>query len=145
MGFFQEFSTAIFLVVVMLGLQCAGIAALILWVRKALAGDIHRLGPFRSAGLVARITTAVIVLHGLLILLWTGCYRWLCFPSWESAFYFSACSYATLGYGDIVLPRNWRILGPLESIIGVLMCGISVSLLFATVTRLVGCEARSSH
>jgi hypothetical protein len=35
------------------------------------------------------------------------------------------------------LPPNWRIFGPLESIIGVLMCGMSVSLPFAIVTRLI--------
>lgn len=145
MSFLQELGTAVLLVIATLGLQCAGIAALILWIRKALAGDIQRLGPFRSAVLVARITTAVLALHGLLILLWAGCYRWLCFRSWGSAIYFSASSYATVGYGDLVLPARWRMLGPLESIIGVLMCGISVSLLFATVTRLVSREAQSSH
>lgn len=145
MSFFREFGTAVLLVIATLGLQCGGMVALILWIRKALTGDIHRLGPFRSAGLVARITSAVLALHGLLILFWAGYYRWLCLPSWESAFYFSACSYTTVGYGDIVLPHNWRMLGPLEGIIGVLMCGISVSVLFATVTRLVGREARSSH
>jgi hypothetical protein len=26
-----------------------------------------------------------------------------CFPSWELAFYFSASSYATVGYGDVIL------------------------------------------
>jgi voltage-gated potassium channel len=83
----------------------------------------------------------IIVLHGVSILLWAGCYLWVCFPSWESAFYFSASSHATVGYGDVVLPSNWRMLGPLESIIGVLMCGISVSVLFTTVTHLVGREA----
>src|SRR5882762_11785183 len=51
----------------------------------------------------------------------------LCFRSWESAFYFSAARYATVGYGDVVLPRTWRTLGPVESIIGVLMCGLSAS------------------
>jgi hypothetical protein len=145
MSFFQEFGTAVLLVIATLGLQCAGIAALILWVRKALAGDIRRFGPLRSAVLVVRLTVAIIVLHGLLILFWASCYRWLCFPSWESAFYFSACSYSTVGYGDVVLPAHLRMLGPLESIIGVLMCGISVSVLFATVTRLVSREARSLH
>jgi hypothetical protein len=94
---------------------------------------------------VVQLTTAVIVLHGVLILFWAGCYRWLCLPTWESALYFSASSYVTVGYGDLVLPSNWRMLGPLESIIGVLMCGISVSVLFATVTRLVSREGRTLH
>src|SRR6267142_4495034 len=95
--------------------------------------------------LVVQLTAAVIVLHGVLILFWAACYHWLCLPSWESALYFSATSYATVGYGEVVLPSNWRMLGPLESIVGVLMCGISVSVLFATVARLVSREVRSSH
>ena len=60
-----------------------------------------------------------------------------CFPSWELAFYFSGSTYATVGYGDVILPSHWRLLGPLESLTGVLMCGVSVSILFALVTRLV--------
>jgi voltage-gated potassium channel len=141
----REIGIAVRIVVVTLWLQSAGLAVLILWIRRAVAGDLHRLGPFRSAVLVVRLTGAVIVLHGVLILFWASCYRQLCFSSWESALYFSASSYATVGYGDVVLPSNWRMMGPLESIIGVLMCGISVSLLFATVTRLVSRDARTSH
>jgi hypothetical protein len=78
------------------------------------------------------------------ILLWAWFYRWLCFPSWEVSFYFSTTSYSTVGYGDVILPRMWRTLGPVESVTGVLMCGLSVSLLFAIVTRLVEGEAQIS-
>lgn len=145
MALIREIGIAVGIVIITLCLQSAGLAALIHWVRHALASDAHRLGPFRSAVLVVRLTAAVIVLHGVLILFWASCYRRLCFSSWESALYFSASSYATVGYGDVVLPSNWRMLGPLESIIGVLMCGISVSVLFATITRLVNRDARSSH
>ena len=141
----HEIAIAVCMVMVTLWLQSVGLAALILGIRSAVAGDLHRLGPLRSAVLVVRLTGAVIVLHGVLILFWASCYRRLCFSSWESALYFSASSYATVGYGDVVLPSNWRMLGPLESIIGVLMCGISVSVLFATVTRLVSRDARTSH
>ena len=114
----------------------------IAWARNTLASDVHSLGPLRSAVLMVRFITAFIVLHILEILLWAGCYRWLCFPFWEAAFYFSTSSYATVGYGDVVLPRMWRTLGPVESVIGVLMCGLSASFLFAIVTRLIEHEAR---
>jgi hypothetical protein len=79
----------------------------------------------------------------MVILLWASCYRGLCFPSWESAFYFSASSYTTVGYGDVVLPLKWRLLGPLESMVGMLMSGISVGLLFAVITHLVEDESPS--
>jgi voltage-gated potassium channel len=67
-------------------------------------------------------------------------YRWRCFPSWEAAFYFSAANYATVGAGDLFLPQMWRAMGPVESITGVLMCGVSASFLFAIVTRLIQLE-----
>ena len=145
MALIREIGIAVGIVIITLWLQSAGLAALIHWVRHALASNAHRLGPLRSAVLVVRLTAAVILLHAVLILFWASCYRRLCFSSWESALYFSASSYATVGYGDVVLPANWRMLGPLESIVGVLMCGISVSVLFATVTRLVSRPAPFSH
>ena len=132
----QRFGAELLLITVTLWLQSAGVAALIAWVRRALEGDMQQIGTLRSAALIVRLTEAVVVLHGMEILLWACFYRWWCLPSWDSAIYFSASSYSTLGCNDVSLPSNWRPLGPLESIIGVLMCGISVSLLFAIVTRL---------
>ena len=132
------------LITLTLWLQSAGVAALITWVRSVLAGDIREMGALRSAALVVRLAMAVVVLHGLEILLWAGFYRWRCFLSWDSAIYFSASSYSTLGSSDVSLPTSWRTLGPLESVIGVLMCGISASLLFAIVTRLINREERFS-
>ena|ERR1700704_3099641 len=145
MIFIRQASAAAVLVTLTLLLQCAGIAALISWGRPTLAPDVHRLGPIRSAMLMVRFITAFIVLHIFEILLWAGFYRWLCFPLWESAFYFSAASYATVGYGDVVLPWMWRTLGPVESIIGVLMCGLSAGFLFAIVSRLIDRETKLSR
>jgi voltage-gated potassium channel len=144
MIFIRQTSAAVVLVTLTLSLQCAGMAAVIARARASFAPHVLRLGAARSAVLMMRLTTAFIGLHLLEILLWAGFYRWLCFPSWESAFYFSASSYATVGYGDVVLPWMWRTLGPVESIIGVLMCGLSASFLFAIVSRLVDGEARAS-
>jgi len=94
---------------------------------------------------VVKSTIAIILLHGLVILLWASFYRLHCFPSWELAFYFSSSSYSTVGYGDVTLPGNWRLLGPLESMAGVLMCGVSICLLFATITRLLDRDPRHSR
>src|SRR6267143_2431952 len=144
MIFIRQTSAAAVLVTLTLSLHCAGMAVVIAWARPSFAPHLLRLGAIHSAMLVMRLMTAFIGLHLLEILLWAGFYRWLCFPLWESAFYFSAASYATVGYGDVVLPWMWRTLGPVESIIGVLMCGLLASFLFAIVTRLVEREARVS-
>jgi hypothetical protein len=145
MIFVREAGSAVVLVTLTLFLQCAGMAAVIAWARPSFAPDALRLGAIRSAMLVMRLMTAFIGLHVLEILLWAGFYRWLCFRLWEPAFYFSAASYATVGYGDVILPWMWRTLGPVESIIGVLMCGLSASFLFAIVSRLIDRETKLSR
>jgi hypothetical protein len=119
-------------------------AALIHWGRAYIVRAVRRPGPLRSAVLMVRCTNLLICLHMLQILVWAGFYRWNCFATWESAFYFSAASYSTLGSGDLVLPSLWRTMGPVESVTGVLMCGVSASFLFAIVTRLVGNETQLS-
>jgi voltage-gated potassium channel len=140
---FNQVAAAVLLLSLTLCLQCAGVVTLIERLRRVLTRDIHKHGPVYSATLVVQSTVAIVTLHGLEILLWASFYRSHCFPSWELAFYFSASSYSTVGYGDVVLPSTWRLLGPLESVTGVLMCGISVSVLFALVTRLLDRDTQS--
>src|SRR5882762_3013810 len=93
--------------------------------RDAIDDCVHWLAPFGDSALGGPLSL-------------------LCFRSWESAFYFWSARYATVGYGDVVLPWTWRTLGPVESIIGVLMCGLSASFLYAVVSRLVDREVRAS-
>lgn len=137
MTLIQQFGTAVFLVLLSLSLVCVGAAALIIWLRDVPKRDFQNVRLFHSAALVLQTAVAVILLHGLVILLWASCYRSLCFPTWESAFYFSASTYVTVGSDGVVLPSKWRLLGPLESMVGMLMAGLSVGLLFAAVTHLL--------
>jgi len=142
MGNFHQTGSAVVLVTITLSIQCGGMATVINWGLDHLTRNVHRLGPVRSAALIVRFTSVMVVLHILQILLWAAFYHWKCFPSWESAFYFSTAVYSTVGCNDLSLPRIWRTLGPVESVTGVLMCGLSASFLFAIVTRLVDREVR---
>jgi voltage-gated potassium channel len=132
----HQTSAALVLVALTLILQSAGMAALIQWTKAHLSTNIHGFGMLRSAALVIRLTSLIVCLHMLTILPWACFYRWICFATWESAVYFSAASYSTVGASDLVLPQSWRTLCPIESIVGVLMCGLSTSFLFAIVTIL---------
>ncbi len=51
------------------------------------------------------------------------------FSDFHTAFYHSAVNFATLGYGDIVMSSEHKLLGPLEAINGVLMIGVSTAVL----------------
>lgn len=143
MEFVSPTIAAAVLVALSLWIQCAGMATLINWGLAYLAHK-QRLSLVRSTVLMVRVTTLMIGLHLAQILVWTAFYRWMCLRGWGFAFYFSIASYSTIGDSHLVLPTTWRILGPVEAVTGVLMCGLSVSLLFAIVTRLVDRVVRSS-
>jgi|SRR5271165_3926906 len=137
MVFLRQAFVAFILVTLTLILQSAGMAVLIQWIKAHIAKGICQLNSLRSAVLMVRFTSLLVCLHMLEILLWAQFYRWKCFATWESSFYFSAASYSTVGSGDLFLQAKWRTMGPVESVTGVLMCGLSAGILFAIVTRLV--------
>jgi hypothetical protein len=136
MEFARPTIAAAVLVELSLWIQSAGMAALINWGLAFLAHK-QRLSLVHSTALIVRVTNLMIALHLAQILVWAAFYRWMCFPAWGSAFYFSIASYSTLGDDNHVLPSTWASLGPAEAVTGILMCGLSVGLLFAVVTRLV--------
>jgi voltage-gated potassium channel len=140
----HRIAAAAILVALTLWLQCVGMGVLIYWARTFLERRTKRLSPWHSAVLMVRFAGAMTVLQIFETLVWACFYRWKCFSMWEASFYFSAASYSTVGYGDVLLPQTWRFLGPVESLTGMLMCGMSVSGLFAILTRILAAEANSS-
>ena len=59
------------------------------------------------------------------------------FQSFVPALYHSSVNFATLGYGDIVMSERWRMLGPIEAANGILMFGMSTSLMTAAVLDVI--------
>ena len=87
--------------------------------------------------ILIRVVYGLLVLHILQIIVWAGCYQWSgCFPDFATSFYYSATCYSTVGFGDVSPPGNWRILGAVEAVTGILMFGWSTGVLFAVVNHL---------
>jgi len=143
MGFTEQAGTAVILVALTLSVQCAGMGFIIYRTRTLIEGRTRKLSALQAAVLMVRFAAAMTVLQILESLVWACFYRWKCFSAWEASFYFSVASYSTVGYGDVVLPHIWRFLGPVESLTGMLMCGMSVSGLFAILTRVLAAETKS--
>jgi len=79
----------------------------------------------------------MILLHLLEITVWAAFFvAKRAMPDFASALYFSAVTYTTTGYGDLVLPKEWRLVGAVEALTGILMCGWSTGFFFAVVGRI---------
>jgi hypothetical protein len=122
------------LVVVTVAIHAAGFSALLRGMIRSRALD--RSGFRRVTRWVIILACWLILIHLAEISVWGMFYFWQgCLPDAESAFYFSGVTYTTLGYGDYLLPKPWRMLAPIEALTGILMCGLSTGLFFAIVSR----------
>jgi Ion channel len=55
------------------------------------------------------------------------------FDQFATALYFSGVTFATLGYGDLVMSEQWRLLSAIEAANGILMFGVSTAVMTAAV------------
>lgn len=91
-------------------------------------------------GVAPLIVATVALLVGTLLqfALWGGLFLWLGeFAQPCDAIYHSAVNFTSLGYGDIVMSRERRLLGPLEAANGMLMLGMSAAALMAIVQHMI--------
>ncbi|HET7512421.1 MAG TPA: ion channel [Chthoniobacterales bacterium] len=94
---------------------------------------------WNAAWLLTRVAGWSILSHLLQIFTWGSVYAAAgAIRDLASAFYFSAVTYTTTGYGDLVLPQQWRVVGGIEALTGILMCGLSTGLFFGVFARVAG-------
>ena len=93
--------------------------------------------------LFVHLAGAVVLLHLVEIAVWAFFYAWQgAMPDLASAFYFSAVTYTTTGYGDLVLAPQWRLVGAVEALTGIIMCGWSTAFFVAVVARSISPPAQ---
>lgn len=75
--------------------------------------------------------------HAIGIAMWAATFQALdLFPDFETALYYSAACYTTIGFGDILLPEEWRLLAGAEGANGLILFGLSAAFLFDAAAKL---------
>jgi hypothetical protein len=121
---------------VAVAIHLVGGLAVILYLRPQM--DAQARHPLLHAlGLVIALFTVLLLLHLTQVGLWALLYSWQIGWDLNTAVYFSTTTYATIGYGDVVPPPEWRLVAVMEGLTGVLMLGWSSAMVFAVVTRLI--------
>jgi hypothetical protein len=123
-------------------IHASGVTSAFRWQRRQ-----PPLGPrfLPTAWLFIRVAGWMVALHLFEIAVWALVYAWKdAMPDLQTALYFSAVTYTTTGYGDFVLPEAWRLVGGVEALTGILMCGWSTGFFFAVVSRMHDAESKAS-
>jgi ion channel len=91
-----------------------------------------------DVAIVALAISFALVAHLIEIDVWAVLFV-ICgeFRDFGPAFFHSAVNYTTLGYGDVIMTAEWRLLGPLEAANGTLLFGVSTAMIFAVIQRLI--------
>ena len=91
-------------------------------------------------GIRPLLVTMVAMMFGTLlqVVVWGCLFLWLDeFTELYEAVYHSTVNFASLGYGDIVMSKPWKMLGPLEAINGVMMLGMSAAALVTILQQMI--------
>jgi len=122
------------LVVGTVTIHAVGLSGLLRAMMRSHAMTVQGFWPV--TGLLIALTCWLMLIHLAEVAIWGLFYWWQgLLPDAETAFYFSGVTYTTVGYGDLVLPKPWRMFAVLEALTGILLCGLSTGLFFAVVNR----------
>jgi hypothetical protein len=106
------------------------VAVVVVTARRAL-GAAMALPPIRRLIFVTGAAAAVLLLaHVAEVAVWALVYWLVGVAPAADPFYFAFVNYTTLGYGDVVPSAEWRLIGPVTAMNGVLLFGWSTAVLF---------------
>lgn len=94
----------------------------------------QHITPLRDMLLLSIVMLLLLLGNFVQMAVWAGLFVLLDeFAQFSDALYFSGVTFATLGYGDMLLSSDWRLLSALEAANGILMFGVSTAVMSAAV------------
>lgn len=117
-----------------IGVHSLFMAAVVRVGRRASA----RIRTGSSVGLSSIMVAVIVSLmaHTSEILLWSVVYKLIdAVPPDVQIVYFAFVNYTTLGYGDVNPVEQWRLLGPMTAMNGILLFGWSTAVIFEILRR----------
>lgn len=98
-----------------------------------------------ALGLLIGIALCLFALHLAEITLFAWFYILVgALTDWESALFFSASAYATLGQPEVGFPPAWRLLGAIEGLVGFLLIGWSIAVFITDMNKLLRTQSGPS-
>ena len=114
--------------------------AVAFWCVRYYVHHVPQVGGGFLAGIRPLLVASLGMMFGTLvqIMLWGGLFLWLGeFEQAYDAIYHSAVNFTSLGYGDVIMSKDWKLLGPLEAVNGVLMLGMTAAALMAILQQMI--------
>lgn len=136
---FSNLAMSVLMTVIVVAVHLTGLFTLLFFLRR---NAHHALGEgkqglVRQAILMVCVVLGIFALHTVEIWLYALVYLLVgASPDFQTALYFSATAFSTLGFGDVVLSDDWRLFGSVEGVTGLILIGWSSAFLLSVTSRL---------
>ena len=105
--------------------------------------DSFLVDPDTGDDIISMIMMMLFIGHVVQVAIWAVLFMALGeFSDFSIAFYHSMVNFASLGYGDIVMHEEWRLLGAIEASNGVLMFGLSAGAMLSIMSYILAHDRR---
>tara|TARA_R110002073_G_scaffold147357_2_gene300117 strand:+ start:3728 stop:4180 length:453 start_codon:yes stop_codon:yes gene_type:complete len=122
-------------------MHMAGLVLLMAFMRARSARIRPHQNVLRQTGFIMLMVFGLFAIHAVEIWSYAVLYLTLGeFSTLESALYFATTTFTTLGYGDVLLSQQWRLVGAIEGFNGFLLIGWSTAFLVSVIGRLRAIE-----
>lgn len=126
-------------VIISMGIQIFAVVFILQYLFNIVSSAESR---FSATGKTTYVISMIMIMlfigHLVQVAIWAGLFMFIGeFSDYLTAFYHSMVNFASLGYGDIVMSEHWRLLGAIESCIGVLMFGVSAGAMLSIMSYLL--------
>lgn len=90
-----------------------------------------------QGSLIVFVVLGIVAIHTVEIWLYAVTFLGIgALDDFEAALYFSTVSFSSIGYGDIILEKSWRLISAIEGVNGLILIAWSTAFLFSVTTRL---------
>lgn len=129
---------SVLMTIAVVSVHLTGILLLLHFLRRNAhhaVGDKTNL--LRQGVLMLAVVLGIFLLHTFEIWMYAFAYISVgATADFQTALYFSATAFSTLGFGDVVLTPEWRLFGAVEGVTGLILIGWSSAFLLSVTSRL---------
>ena len=110
----------------------------VLWAARIASGRATSYQPLRRIAVMTAAVSVLMAAHIAEVTVWSFAYAILgVAPPGTDLLYFAFVNYTTLGYGDVTPLQQWRLLGPMTAMNGVLLFGWSTAVIYAVLSKTI--------
>jgi hypothetical protein len=120
-----------------IAIHALAMAAVVGASRAASATHLSR-PTLRLVAVMIATVSVLMAFHTCEVAVWSLAYGFVdAAPQGADHLYFAFVNYTTLGYGDVVPVQDWRLLGPMTAMNGVLLFGWSTAVIFEVLLKVL--------